>query len=910
MRSKLVFVSAVMLVTFMSIFSNALATDLYVSPDGDDLNAGKSWENPKLTIQAAINAANYGDVVYAGPGTYKEKLIFKNGVSVIGDGSETTQIEYSGNDSMVEVSGCESGKLSGFTIVSRGVEWPVILLKDSSIIISRNVIKGSDAAGVETVGSMSAPQIMDNEIKENRWGVILDEGSRGVIAGNVVTSNLYHGIATVASVPLITNNVVWGNSNGIFVVDGAEPQISNNTIVSNREAGIWVFQDASPSIFYNIIVSNSMGGIDTLGYQYGSNGQPIVLFNDVWRNSSANYMGIDPPELDISADPLFTDFDNHDYGLQEGSPCRGAADDGGDLGAYSPLETTVELIPVNVRSELHSRLTSGLLTLKAAVGNSHIRDVMFQYSLDGKTWHDLCGDSEAPYGVDWDTRGVPKTASKVWVKAVVTDSDGFTARNFTELLLRMKNLLDDRPISLNDFEGYVLLINFWDTWCGPCKNEMPDLVRLQNKYNSQKFSVIGMAFGRYGEAVVKETMRGLGVNYPVIIAAGKIERDFEQAYGQAIEAIPTTYVVNRKGEIVSAMKGSRTMSVFENAILPLLAESYEPLELKITSTPVITGTEGVVYTYGIITIGGDGGALIYDLTTAPEGMDVDPATGIVSWTPTAGTYDVTIQVTDASGNSDTQTFTITVAEAANMAPEITSTPVTTSTEGERYTYKVHAKDADNDTLTYVLTTGPDGMTMDEATGVIYWTPSGTQAGSHDIVITVSDGREGTDIQSFTIDVEESINNTPVIVSSPVTTGTKGDLYEYDVEATDADNDTLTYSLTAFPEGMVVDSSTGVISWTPSATQVGSHDVTVEVDDGRYGIDTQSFTIVVTGIKGDVNSDGNVRANDAILSLRIASGLMKPTDYQKWAADMNEDGNVRANDSILILRKASGQAAPG
>jgi parallel beta-helix repeat protein len=957
------------------------------------------------TIQAAINAAGYGNVIYVGPGTYREKLILKDGVSIIGDSSETTQIEYSGNDYVVQASGVQNGELSGFTIVSMGIERSVIFLKDSSIIISGNVIKGSSNSGVEVVGRKAAPQIMDNEIRENTgWGIVLAEESRGIIAGNVVADNLSDGIAAVASTPLITNNVVRGNLNGIVVLDGVDPQISNNTIVSNREAGIWVFLDASPSIFYNIIVRNGMGGIDALGYQYGSNGQPIVLFNDVWRNSGTNYVGIDPPELDISADPLFIDFDNHDYGLQEGSPCRGAADDGGDLGAYSPLETTVELIPVNVWSELHSRLTSGLLTLKAAVGNSDIRDVMFQYSLDGETWHDIGSDSQAPYSVNWDTRGVPETVSKMWAKAVVTDSDGFTARNFTELLLRMKNLLDDQLMSLNDFEGHVLLINFWDTWCGPCISEMPDLVKLQNKYNSQKFSVIGMAFGRYGEAAVKETMRGLGVNYPVIIASGKIERDFEQAWGEAIEAIPTTYVVNRNGEIVSAMRGSRTMNVFENAILPLLAESYEPLELKITSTPVITGTTGADYTYRITTTGGDGGTLIHDLTTAPDGMDVDPETGIISWTPTAtqaGNHDVTIQVTDASGSSDTQTFTITVAEEANMAPEITSTPVTTSTEGERYTYQVEAEDANNDTLTYSLTTGPDGMTMDEATGVIHWTPSGTQAGSHDIVITVSDGRDGSDTQSFAIDVEESINNPPVIISIPVTTGIKGEIYEYDVEATDADSDTLTYSLTAFPEGMVVDSSTGVISWTPSATQVGSHDVTVEVDDGRYGIDaqnftidiaeaannapvitsapvtdgrlndayeyrveatdadddaltfslatfpegmtidantgmiswvpviaqfgdnevivqvadgrdgvgTQSFTINVTGIKGDVNGNGRVQANDAIVSLRIASGLMEPDDYQKWAADMNGDGRIRANDSIAILRKASGLTAP-
>ena len=68
-------------------------------------------------------------------------------------------------------------------------------------------------------------------------------------------------------------------------------------------------------------------------------------------------------------------------------------------------------------------------------------------------------------------------------------------------------------------------------------------------------------------------------------------------------------------------------------------------------------------------------------------------------------------------------------------------------------------------------------------------------------------------------------------------------------------------------------------------------------------------IVQTGIKGDVNRDGKIRSNDAILALRIAAGLMTPTDDQKLAADMNNDGKIRSNDAILILRKATGLAAP-
>jgi len=70
-----------------------------------------------------------------------------------------------------------------------------------------------------------------------------------------------------------------------------------------------------------------------------------------------------------------------------------------------------------------------------------------------------------------------------------------------------------------------------------------------------------------------------------------------------------------------------------------------------------------------------------------------------------------------------------------------------------------------------------------------------------------------------------------------------------------------------------------------------------------------ITIKFLGIKGDVNNDGVVKSNDAMLALRISAGLMVPDEYQKWAADMNGDGVVRSNDAMLILRKAAGLSAP-
>lgn len=86
-----------------------------------------------------------------------------------------------------------------------------------------------------------------------------------------------------------------------------------------------------------------------------------------------------------------------------------------------------------------------------------------------------------------------------------------------------------------------------------------------------------------------------------------------------------------------------------------------------------------------------------------------------------------------------------------------------------------------------------------------------------------------------------VNNAPVITSTPVTSATKNQAYTYDVNATDSDGDTLIYSLTTTPSGMSINSSTGLITWTPTAT--GDYYVTVRVSDGAL-FDTQSFTITV------------------------------------------------------------------
>jgi hypothetical protein len=87
------------------------------------------------------------------------------------------------------------------------------------------------------------------------------------------------------------------------------------------------------------------------------------------------------------------------------------------------------------------------------------------------------------------------------------------------------------------------------------------------------------------------------------------------------------------------------------------------------------------------------------------------------------------------------------------------------------------------------------------------------------------------------------NIPPVIESDPVTTAKEGAVYTYDVEATDPNEDTLTYSLIVNPTGMTINSTTGVVTWTPTGDQIGENEVVVEVSDGSRST-TQSFTITV------------------------------------------------------------------
>jgi len=125
--------------------------------------------------------------------------------------------------------------------------------------------------------------------------------------------------------------------------------------------------------------------------------------------------------------------------------------------------------------------------------------------------------------------------------------------------------LDGKTIHSSVFKGKVVVLDFWATWCPPCRAEIPGFIELQNKYQAQGLAVVGVSVDQAGLDTVKSFAKKLGINYPVVLTDAKIDT----AYG-GIDGLPTTFVIDRTGRIVKQHSGFTEKSEIEAEIKPLL----------------------------------------------------------------------------------------------------------------------------------------------------------------------------------------------------------------------------------------------------------------------------------------------------------------------------------------------------
>jgi peroxiredoxin len=125
--------------------------------------------------------------------------------------------------------------------------------------------------------------------------------------------------------------------------------------------------------------------------------------------------------------------------------------------------------------------------------------------------------------------------------------------------------LDGGTLSLTDYKGKVLILDLWDTWCPPCKAEIPHFIDLYKQYESQGLEILGVAFGREGVQAVRNFAKQYGVNYTNALA----NQELMNGYGP-VNSIPTTFVIDQNGGIYKKYIGYREKAVFENDIKALL----------------------------------------------------------------------------------------------------------------------------------------------------------------------------------------------------------------------------------------------------------------------------------------------------------------------------------------------------
>jgi peroxiredoxin len=127
--------------------------------------------------------------------------------------------------------------------------------------------------------------------------------------------------------------------------------------------------------------------------------------------------------------------------------------------------------------------------------------------------------------------------------------------------------VDGKVHHLSEYKGKVVVLNFWATWCPPCRKEIPDFIEMSKQYEAQGVQFIGVAMDDEGLDKVKPWVASHNIPYPIFLSDGKVG----PAYGE-MSSIPVTYFIDRKGMIRQTYIGMRTRPIFEKDLLPLLSE--------------------------------------------------------------------------------------------------------------------------------------------------------------------------------------------------------------------------------------------------------------------------------------------------------------------------------------------------
>jgi hypothetical protein len=211
----------------------------------------------------------------------------------------------------------------------------------------------------------------------------------------------------------------------------------------------------------------------------------------------------------------------------------------------------------------------------------------------------------------------------------------------------------------------------------------------------------------------------------------------------------------------------------------------------------------------------------------PEGIPFYNLSALITSTegeggPTLNPQQATVGRTLAFSvpNREQFVFDLIILGQLNQAPAFTSVPVIEALVGRPYTYNAQAVDPDADPLAFSLVSGPTNLVIHPATGQVSWSTTTNDLGTRDVRLRVEDGRGGFAEQHYILSVIlPPPNRPPFFTSVPFVLAYVNQPYVYDADASDPDADTLTYTLTSSPTNMVINQTNGLITWSPSVSQL-------------------------------------------------------------------------------------------
>jgi thiol-disulfide isomerase/thioredoxin len=125
--------------------------------------------------------------------------------------------------------------------------------------------------------------------------------------------------------------------------------------------------------------------------------------------------------------------------------------------------------------------------------------------------------------------------------------------------------LDGKIVRLSDFEGKVVLVDFWATWCGPCRMEVPHLKELYSRYSGKGLELVGISLDTAGPGVVRPFVEKNDIPYTIVMG----DQATANLYG-GVTAIPTAFLIDRKGRVIKKYVGYRPLETFVADIEPLM----------------------------------------------------------------------------------------------------------------------------------------------------------------------------------------------------------------------------------------------------------------------------------------------------------------------------------------------------